>query len=209
MIKTRVLTEKDDIFQIIEEYVLPLKPQENDLLVISESVVAIMQGRAIPVETINPGLLASILWKRVRKVSYGIGLRSPETMQCAIDEVGHIRIIIAAIIGGITRFFGRRGDFYRIAGKQAAMIDAANTSPIEPFNRCVILGPKDPDKVANGIKDKYGFNVAIMDINDIGGSWVVGKAGEYDVSAIEDIMRDNPQGQGDNLTPLCLLSLCD
>ncbi len=209
LIKTKVLTEKDDIFQLIEEYVLPHNPQKDDLLVISESPLAITQGRAIPEDKIKVGFLASILWKRVRKVPYGVGLRSPQTMQCAINEVGTIRILAGAIIGGITRFFGRRGDFYRIAGMQAALIDAPHTSPIPPYDRCVILGPKDPDKVAQSIHKKYGFNVAIMDINDIGGSWVIGKGGDYDVKEVEDVMRDNPQGQGDNLTPFCLLKPCD
>jgi hypothetical protein len=44
-----------------------------------------------------------------------------------------------------------------------------------------------------------------MDINDIGGSWVIGSSSGVEIKKLEDIMRDNPQGQGDELTPFCLV----
>jgi len=126
-------------------------------------------------------------------------------LQCAIDEVGHFRIILAAAVSCFSKLFGRKGDFYRVAGMQAALIDAANTSPVPPYNRCVIKGPKDPQAVAKRIKRETGYEAAIMDINDIGGSWVIGSSSGVDKKLMEDIMRDNPQGQGDELTPLCLV----
>ena len=200
-IKTRILTPQDDIVDVIKEYTNG-KLQEGDIIVVSESVVAITQGRAIPVKDIKVGPLARFLWRFVRKVPYGVGLRSPYSMQCAINECGAFRILIAAIIGGITRFFGRRGDFYRIAGKQAATIDAAFTSPVPPYNECVIMGPKDPEKVAIRIKEATGCEAAVMDINDIGGSWALGYTENIDAKLLEEIMRDNPLGQKDELTPI-------
>ena len=35
----------------------------------------------------------------VRQVPYGIGLRNPYSMQCAIDECGAPRILLAAVVG--------------------------------------------------------------------------------------------------------------
>lgn len=116
----------------------------GDWIVVSESVVAVTQGRAVPESAIRIGLLAKVLWRFVRKVPYGTGLRRPSSMQCAINECGAVRILCAAVIGGITRLFGRRGDFYRIAGKQAATIDAAQTSPLQP--ECVIMGAGKPGR---------------------------------------------------------------
>ncbi len=204
LIKTHIITKNDLIDDIIEHYILPYA-DNDDIVIFSESIIAILQGRAIPEDEIKIGLLAKFLWKRVRKVSYGIGLRSPATMQCAINETGSFRIFIASVIGGITRFFGRKGDFYRIAGKDAAMIDAAHTSPVPPFDKYVIMGPKYPQKIANDLKDKYEFQFAIMDINDIGGSWAVGYSEGINKLWIEDFMKDNPMGQDDELTPICII----
>jgi F420-0:gamma-glutamyl ligase-like protein len=180
--------------------------ENGDILVISESPLAITQGRAIHVDDIKVGLLARILWRFVSKVKYGIGLRSPTSMQCAIDECGALRILIAAILGGFTRVVLRRkGDFYRIAGKQAALIDAAHTTTVSGFQASVIKGPLNPEKEAQRLSDLTGFEIAIMDINDIGGSWCIGHSKDINPRLVEKIMIDNPQGQGDELTPMCII----
>lgn len=196
------VTENDDIADIVETHSKD-KRQPGDVIFVSEKVVAVTQGRAIPVAKIKVGLLARLLWRGVRKVPYGIGLRSPETMQCAIDECGHLRILLAAIVGAAGKLVGRRGDFYRIAGMQAATIDAAGTSPLQAD--CVILGPKDPDAVARRLRERTGHPAAVVDVNDIGGSWVLGSAGIDDPRRIEAILKDNPLGQKDEQTPFGLI----
>ncbi len=203
-IKTHILTPQDDMADIILKYAKD-KLQKGDIITISESPLAITQGRAIPVKDIKPGILAKILWRFVKKVPYGTGLRSPYSMQCAIDETGAIRIIFAAFVSVLGKLIGRSGDFYRVAGKQAALIDAAFTSPVPPYNQCVIKGPKEPDKEAWRISKKVGCDIAVMDINDIGGSWAIGYTKGVDKNLIQDIMRDNPQGQNDELTPICIV----
>ena len=203
-IKTKILSENDDILEIIREYSKE-QIQDGDIISISESPLAITQGRAIPVKDIKIRILAKILWRFVANVKYGIGLRSPTSMQCAIDEVGSCRILLAAFIGAFGKLIGRKGDFYRIAGKQAALIDAATTSPVPPYENCVIKGPKNPEKEAQRIKDKLGYETAVMDINDIGGCWMIGGSDGVDKDFMEKVMKDNPQGQGDELTPICLI----
>ena len=204
-IKTKILKTGDDFVEIIREFAEPYL-KEGDIIVISESPLAITQGRSVCVQDLKVGILARILWRFVSKVSYGVGLRSPSSMQCAIDECGALRILFAAVIGGFSKIILRRkGDFYRIAGKQAALIDAANTSPVEGYQTHVIKGPLHPEKEAQRIKDLIGHETAIMDINDIGGSWVIGCSKGVDEKLLEDIMRDNPQGQGNELTPICIV----
>nr|HPN26926.1 coenzyme F420-0:L-glutamate ligase [Candidatus Cloacimonas sp.] len=84
-VKTKILTPQDKISDIIKEYALPLmKP--GDILTISESPLAITQGRAIPVSEIRVSPLAKLLSRYVAKVPYGIGLGAPTSMQCAIEE---------------------------------------------------------------------------------------------------------------------------
>lgn len=202
-VKTHVLSAEDDMLAIVQKYALPLM-KEGDMLTISESPLAITQGRAIPVSEIRVSFLAKLLSRFVAKVPYGIGLGAPTSMQCAIEETGVIRILFAAFVGAMGKLIGRKGDFYRVAGMQAALVDAATTSPIPPYNETVIKGPKEPQRVAETLTEAIGYPVAIMDINDIGGSWMIGGS-RLNKDFIEAVMKDNPQGQDDELTPLCIV----
>ena len=201
-LKTHVITEDDDISDVIAKYTEEFR-QDGDWVMASEKVVAITQGRALREDEMKIGLLANILWRFVAKVPYGVGLRRPSSMQCAINECGAPRILFAAIVGALGKLVGRKGDFYRIAGVQAATIDAAGTSPLQPDY--VIMGPKNPMGVANSIKEKVGLEAAIMDINDIGGSWAIGYSSGIDKELIEKVMQDNPCGQTTEQTPICLI----
>ena len=96
-LKTKILTAEDTMAEIVRTYALPYL-KAGDIVTISESPLAITQGRAVPVAELKIGLLAKILWRFVAKVPYGIGLRAPASMQCAIDECGAPRIIFAAAI---------------------------------------------------------------------------------------------------------------
>jgi len=204
LVKTGLLTEADTVEAVVERAVRPLV-RPGDIITIAESPVAIMQGRAIPVSEIRPGFWASLLWRFVKKVRYGIGLRSPWSMQCAIDEVGAPRILRAALAGAWGKLRRRSGDFYRVAGPQAAMIDAAHTSGVREFYEHVIMGPEDPDRVAQRIKELTGCEAAVVDANDVFGCKVVGGSGGLDAGLVEAAMADNPAGQGDAMTPVIVL----
>lgn len=205
-VRTGLLTERDDIAGVVERFVKPaLEP--GDIVTVAESPVAVMQARAIPIARIRPGFWASVLWRFVKKVPYGIGLRSPWSMQCAIEEVGAPRILRAALAGAWGKLRGRSGDFYRVAGRQAAMIDAAHTSGVREYYECVILGPKDPDAVARQIRELTGCEAAVVDANDVFGCKVVGATTGLDSGLVETALRDNPAGQGDAMTPVILLRL--
>jgi len=201
-IRTPVLTPESDLIATIQACAVPHR-LAGDILFISEKAVAVTQGRAIPESTLKIGLTARILWRFVAKVPYGIGLRRPSSMQCAVNECGAARIWLAAIVGAAGKLIGRKGDFYRIAGPQAATIDAATTSPLQPD--CVIMGPKDPDKVSQRITEETGLPCAIVDVNDIGGSWVLGASKGVNAKLVERALKDNPLGQGTECTPMGLL----
>jgi hypothetical protein len=203
-VKTHALSPDDEIGDVVERYAARhLEP--GDIVVLAESPLAITQGRAIPLNRMHPRLSARILWRFVRKVPYGVGLRNPYSMEAAIQECGVLRVWFAAILGGFLRMLGRRGDFYRIAGIQARMIDAVGTSPVKPYDECVLKGPADPKGVVRNLKRRFGVEFAIMDINDIGGSWVVAGTSRINARALEDLMRDNPMGQGTQLTPITIV----
>jgi hypothetical protein len=61
--------------------------------------------------------------------------------------------------------------------------------------------------VAQTLSREIGFPVAIVDANDIFGCAVVGASEGSDVTLVEQAMRDNPAGQGGELTPIVILRL--
>lgn len=203
-LKTKILSPADSVSDVFRNYALPYL-KAGDIVTISESPLAIMQGRAVPVKDLHIGFMAKLLWRFVAKVPYGIGLRAPASMQCAIDECGSFRILLAAIVAALSKLIGRKGDFYRLAGMQAALIDASGTSPVPPYHETVIKGPLHPQQEAQAIYDEFGFHMAVMDINDIGGCWMIGGSKGLSKHFMEKVMKDNPQGQGDELTPLCII----
>lgn len=202
-IRTRIVTPQDDIVAVAREYAGG-QIQPGDLLFISEKVVAITQGRAVPTDTIRVSWLAGKLWPFVKQVPYGIGLRNPYSMQCAIDECGAPRILLAAVVGAAGKLLGRSGDFYRVAGVQAAAIDAPGTAGIKDFQNCVIKAPKDPDRVAQSLADAFSCNAAVVDVNDLGAA-VLGHSRGVDPELVCRALKDNPLGQGAEQTPMGIL----
>jgi hypothetical protein len=111
------------------------------------------------------------------------------------------RIVVAAIIGGMTRAIGRSGDFYRIAGRKVAAIDGPNRHTVRPYGYYVILAPEEPDKVAEEISGILGVPAAVVDCNDLG-SEVLGASSGVDVPFVRRALRGNPMGQGHQRTPM-------
>ena len=72
-IRTHVITDKDDVCQVIEKYAKPYA-QPDDIVFMTEKAVACTQRRAIPMKDIHPRPLAKFLCKFVLKTPYGIGL---------------------------------------------------------------------------------------------------------------------------------------
>jgi hypothetical protein len=202
-IRTRVVMPGDDLDAFILEYAKDAV-QPGDLLFVTEKIVAITQGRSYKLDSIEPRKLALFLSKYVTRTPYGIGLGMPETMEMALRECGTPRILFAAAVSAVTKAFGRKGDFYRIAGDKARAIDGPTSGTIPPYNQAVVLGPDRPREVAARLKSLLGgdLQVAVVDINDLGGNILgstMDKAGEKRLVAI---LKDNPLGQGHESTPL-------
>ena len=203
-IKTHVITDKDDSISVLETYVAPhLKP--GDSIVISEKVIAIMQGRAFPIETIKPSWLAKKLSQQVYKSPYGIGLGSPWTMELAIREVGIIRIIAAAAAAAITKPFGVKGVFYTIAGKSINAIDGPCDYTLPPYNKYAKLAPANPNGVARTIAEKYNCPTVIIDANDLGVSILGVSSKDLNTQLYQKAFQDNPLGQSSEQTPIAIL----
>ena len=203
-IRTHVITPEDkDLAPLVEKYVKEhLKP--GDVVFMGEKAIAISQGRAYPKDTIKPSGLAKFLVRYVTKTPIGIGLGSPETMQLAIDEVGALRIIIAAFFGAIARVFGMKGVFYMIAGEQASSIDGAADYVMPPYNKYVSKGPIRANEVAQEVSNRIGVPFTIVDACDFGVK-VLGASEGIDKNFILKVLKDNPLGQTNEQTPIGII----
>lgn len=208
-IKTKLILRGDDLLDEIEAGLLQAgqSPTAGDILFVSEKAVGASQGRyyVLGVDTLEVRRLARFLSRFVTRTPAGIGLGMPETMECAMRECGVCRILLAALVGGVTRLFGRRGDFYRIAGPCARSIDGPTQGTIPPFNNAVSLAPSDPFGVAEAISAKFDCGAAIVDINDLGGNILGYFPTELAPELITGILKDNPLGQGLARTPVGII----
>ena len=202
-IQTHTITDADELVEVIKTYAEP-HLQPGDLLFMSERMVAITQGRAYPIESITPSKLASFLVRFVTKTPAGIGLGSGWTMELAIREVGAWRILLASAVAALTKPFGVRGMFYRVAGRRAAAIDGPTDNTLPPYNRYATLGPSKPDAVARSLRERLGHDVVIIDANDLGVD-VLGRTSGVSKAFAKAVFRDNPLGQSSQRTPLCIV----
>jgi len=204
-IKTHVVMKDDQLLEVIKKYTNDLLMPE-DLLFVTEKIVAITQGRAIPLKDITPRPLATLLSKYVTKTPAGIGLGMPETMEMALRECGIPRILFASAASAVTKIFGKRGVFYDIAGYKATSIDGPTPNTLPPYNQFVVLGPDKPDQVAKEISEALGgIQVAVVDINDLAGAILGVSHKSIDKSLLVKILKDNPLGQDHEQTPLGII----
>lgn len=204
-IKTHVIMKDDNLLEVIKTYASShLDP--GDILFVTEKIVAITQGRAIPLKEIKPRPLATTLSKYVTKTPAGIGLGMPETMEMALRECGTLRILIAAAASALTKPFGKKGVFYDVAGYKATSIDGPTPNTLPPYNQYVVLGPDEPDRVAKRISESLGdIKVAIVDINDLSGAILGVSHRSIDKGLLVKILKDNPLGQDHEQTPLGII----
>jgi hypothetical protein len=154
--------------------------------------------------------LARLLSRFVSRVPIGIGLGRPQTMQLALEEAGAPRILLAAACAAVTRPFGVRGVFYRVAGSRVSAIDGPTAYTLPPYNTHASKAPSDPDGVAERmsriLSEKAGVDiaVAVVDTNDLAAD-VLGASPEVDRTAVSRVLADNPMGQTGEQTPFCIL----
>lgn len=202
-VRTHVVVDGDKVEDLIEKYAKEFIAP-GDCVFISERVVAITQGRAHKIVDIKPSFWARFFVKFVYKSPYGIGLGRPETMQLAIQEAGLPRIFLAAFCAAITKPFGWRGVFYKVVGRGVNAIDGPCDYTLPPYNEYAVLGPKNPDGVAQSLAEKFQAEFVIIDANDLGVN-VLGASRGVDRQLAAEIFRDNPLGQGSEQTPVCVV----
>ncbi|MFY9272365.1 MAG: coenzyme F420-0:L-glutamate ligase [Thermacetogeniaceae bacterium] len=200
-VQTKLVTPDDDLLEVIREYCGPLL-QKGDILVAAETMVAITQGRLIRPENVKPGRWALFISQFIHQDG---SLSSPFALQAVMNEEGTLKVIAAFIVSAFSRVFLRRkGDFYRLAGKQAALVDDI-TGTIPPFDKYIVMGPKEPEKVVAAIKERFGVEAAIIDANDLGRSQILAATEDVDHRLLLRLFKKNPAGNADQQTPLVIV----
>jgi len=205
LVHTHLVHIKEPLEPLLDEHVRPLL-QEGDWVAMSEKVVAISEGRVVHHSVVRPGPLAKLIVKGTRKYDNDVAFSDPRKMQVAIMQTGSARAAFAMVVGGITRLFGRHGDFWRIAGHRIAEIDGFNPDTVKPFDEFAMLGPANPDKACAAYARFLGHPVVIIDGNNINVE-VLGMSPDVTVdrATARLVLLDNPMGQGDELTPFVIV----
>jgi F420-0:gamma-glutamyl ligase-like protein len=212
-LKSRLITPADDVVDAILEavdHVDGIDVDDGDLVLVSEKALSISQGNALPVADIKTTRAARLLSRFVSRTPVGVGLGHPATMQLAIDEVGLSRILLASVAAAVTRPFGMRGVFYRVAGGRVNAIDGPSSANLPPYDTWACKAPTDCEgeviRIASGIAARTGrkVDVAIIDANDLAAEVFATTAG-VDAETVRALVVDNPLGQSAEQTPFGLV----
>jgi len=199
-VKTRILTDKDNIVDAVEEYTRGTAGAD-DLVCVAESVVAITQHRFTRPEELTPSWQGHLM----RRFVPGEGsMASLYGMQAAMELEGEWKMLFAFIVGFIAKLFGRDGVWYKLCRQASLTDDVTGTMP--PFDKCIVYGPEDPHGVAEKIKHRLGcYGACVADVNDLKRSAVLGYSKGLHPQEIAKILIDNPFGNASQKTPVVII----
>ncbi|WP_338834690.1 hypothetical protein MHLNE_10090 [Moorella humiferrea] len=199
-VRTHIIMENEDIVELARKYSAGIA-EPGDVICLAESVVAITQGRAVLPETVRPGRLARFLSRFPGKDG---SLATPPAMQLAIEEVGTLRILAGCAAAAVGRLLKKKGLFYIVAGRELAFIDDI-AGTMYPFERHIVLGPKDPERVVRNIKKATRAEAVIADVNDKGCVDILAITDKRYREKVIEALKDNPFGNEDEQTPIVIL----
>ena len=205
-IKTRFIKQGESYVEVFKEYALPLY-KEGDIISSSEKIIALCQNRIVKREDLKIGFWAKFLSRFASRPAEGsMGVGETLKMQYAINEAGLIKVLWASFASAVTKLFGIKGVFYKIVGREVSGIDGFYGNVWEEYGDIGIKIPENPSRVCDEIKEALGMTCMIVDANDLGQE-VLGYSSDMPLSEEEmlGLIRDNPAGQDDQLTPLILI----
>ena len=204
-IKTRFVKQGESYIDVFKEYVTPIY-QEGDIVSSSEKIIALCQNRVVKREDVKIGFWAKFLSKFASKTEAGVGVGETIKMQYAIDTVGLLKVLWASFASAVTKLFGKRGVFYKIVGEEVSGLDGFYDHVWKEYGDIGIKIPENPSGVCDEIKEKLGITCMIVDANDLGQE-VLGHSSDIELTEeeLKGLIKDNPSGQGQQLTPIILI----
>ena len=205
-IQTHFVEVGEDQAELVRKYVLPLY-QPGDVLAFGAKVMAMCTGNVRTKEQEKPGFWARLLSPHASETTAGIGMHDPYKLQLAIDMVGAPKVVFASIASAVTKLFGMKGVFYKIVGPGVAGIDGFYyRSSFQRYHDLALINNTNAQELCDDLEKKTGIPVVLMDANDIDQNQL-GKGSHFPLTddQIQDALKDNPSGQGGELTPLILI----
>lgn len=201
-VRTGWLQPGDDLATVLRD-ALRQVARPGDIAFLSEKVVILVTERTVPISQVRPTRLAHFLAHHVRPRAGSRGLAVPEKMQYVLDRAGSVRVLAAAVVSAVTRPLGWHGPFYRIVGPLARDIDGGRP----PYDDLLFppLDAEDARQVADDLETALDMPVAIIDLNDYGGSIRAVSRSALPPGQLEELLRGNPLGQRSRGTPLGIL----
>lgn len=199
-VPTPILTDLDDIVEVIDRYTRAFR-QPGDVVAVAESVVAITQHQYFRPADVKPGYLAQRLCYFVPSKG---SLSSPHGFQTAMNQVGAARMVFSMAAGALGKLVGQKGLFYTLAGRPAELIDDV-TGTMPPFDKYIVAGPADPERVVARIKERTGLEAAIVDANDLKRAMVLACTPGVAAAEVSRMLLDNPFGNAAEQTPIVVL----
>ncbi len=199
-VKTRVLTDDDNIVDAVELYGGHLVGPD-DIVCMAESVVAITQGEFTRPEVLRPSWQARLMNRFVPAEG---SMASIYGMQSAMEKEGEWKMLFWFFAGFIAKLFGKRGVWYAHCRQASFVDDVTGTMP--PFDKCIVYGPREADRVCDDLVARLGCHGAVVaDVNDLKRSAVLGKSRGIDAAEVARILIDNPFGNAGEMTPIVII----
>ena len=206
-VQTHFIDRGEDYIEVMRRYISPLY-QTGDVVTMSEKVVSMCQNNTVDMKDVKLGFWAKFLSRFATRNNNGIGMDEPYKLQLAINMKGLPLILWACFSGAVCRIFGKRGVFYEIVGQDVAGIDGFYShSVFETYHTLAVLNPREPDKGCADIERELGIACMVVDANDINVE-VLGRSPslmEKSKEFLAELIRDNPAGQDDELTPFVIV----
>ncbi len=205
-IQTHFVEVGEDQAALVNRYVKPLY-QPGDCLAFGAKVMAMCTGNVRTKEQEKPGFWARLLSPHASETTAGIGMHDPYKLQLAIDMVGAPKVVFASLASAVTKPFGVKGVFYKIVGPGVAGIDGFYyRSSFARYHDLALINNTNARELCDELEEKTGIPTVLMDANDIDQNQL-GKGTRFPLSdaEIQEALKDNPSGQGDELTPLILI----
>ncbi|WP_201276688.1 hypothetical protein [Marisediminicola senii] len=196
-VPTRWLNADDSLVDSLLEHLPEVRP--HDTVIVSEKVAVLLTARAVPAADYPPGLVARTLVRFMRPPAGSRGLSVPEKMEYVVRTVGVPRLLLAAFASAVTRPFGVRGMFYRVAGSVSRDLDGGRP----PYEHLLFppLRPGEARRLCNDLERVLGAGVAVVDINDLGGSVRATSPNALAGDTLAAVLQGNPLGQKLTGTP--------
>ena len=199
-VKTDILGIFDEPVKTISKYCKDIV-KKGDYLIIGETPLAIMQGRYINPINIRYSFYSKLLCYFFHPTS---SLATACGMQILINKIGITRIIYALTIGIIFKFIGIKGIFYRLTGKESALIDDISGTTF-PYDKSIVMGPINTKRFCDDVSKILGVDVAIADVNDLGKVKILETSNKLNLKILERNLTTNPAGNDDQKTPIVII----